>query len=389
MAYYDRTEHSGRIQKVANYLGEKGLDFAIVYYDEKNVANGWYLTAWCPQFESGCVLVSKTGRAMILGGPESEPFAKQDSAVQDTRNLPAFMVPDEEYPNATIITFADLFQELSADGPIRRVGIVGMQEMPYGVYRQIIDNFTGVEVVDITEDFLKFRVVKSEWERANIREAFRLCDLAYDAMAAAVAPGVREYEVAAAGEAVCRKNGATSFAFQAIVGSGPRSNAVVPTALDRQMQAGEMVMLGLAPRYKGYAGVFGHTLPVSGEYTPVQKEYMKRCQEVLVMTRDAIKVGAVGREINALGRDHFAKHGLLKYIVCPFAHTIGLMEAEAPFFGPNSEDIIVPGMTVCVDVSFFGHPEVNGIRIETGYEVTETGLVPFSPKMEKILLAEL
>ena len=51
---------------------------------------------------------------MLLGGPESEPFAKQDSAITETRNFPVFMVPDEEYPNATIIDFPHLFAELNA-----------------------------------------------------------------------------------------------------------------------------------------------------------------------------------------------------------------------------------------------------------------------------------
>jgi Xaa-Pro aminopeptidase len=109
-------------------------------------------------------------------------------------------------------------------------------------------------------------------------------------------------------------------------------------------------------------------------------------REVLVLTRDALRPGMTGQEIDAFGRAYFQKHGLMKYLVCPFAHTIGLMEAEAPFFGPNSNDVIRPGMAVCVDVSFFGHPQLNGMRIETGYEITDQGAVPFSPEMEKILL---
>jgi hypothetical protein len=46
-------------------------------------------------------------------------------------------------------------------------------------------------------------------------------------------------------------------------------------------------------------------------------------------------------------------------------------------------------MTVCVDVSFFGHPEFNGARIETGYEITEKGPVPFSPRMDRYLCEEV
>ena len=40
-------------------------------------------------------------------------------------------------------------------------------------------------------------------------------------------------------------------------------------------------------------------------------------------------------------------------------------------------------MTVSIDVSFFGHSEFNGARIETGYEITETGAMPLSQKMDK------
>lgn len=386
MAYFDAAEHGGRVEKVRAILREKDLDFAIVYYDEFNVANGWYLTAWCPQFESGAVMVPREGTPMILGGPESEPFARQDSAIPETRNLPVFMVPDEEYPNARIISFAELFAEISAAKRIRRVGMVGAEQMPVSVHRQIAENFSGVELVDITDEFLRLRFYKSRWELDRIREGFAMAWQAYNAMAAKVAPGAREYEVAAAGETVARLAGASSFAFKTIVGSGKRSNAVVPTAMDKEMRSGETVMLGIAPRSKGYSGCFGHTLPVSGEYTKLQREYLRHMKEVLVLTRDALKPGMTGREIDAFGRAYFQKHNLMKYLVCPFAHTIGIMEAEAPFFGPNSGDALRPGMAVCVDVSFFGHPELNGVRIETGYEITEKGPVPFSPEMEKVLL---
>lgn len=386
MAYYDGKEHKERIEKVKKLIESNGLDFAFVYYDEFNLANGWYLTAWCPQFESGAVLIPGYGEPMILGGPESEPFAKQDSAIKETRNLPVFMVPDEEYPNAKIISFTELFNEISSGRKVRRVGMVGADQMPVSVYRQVAENFKGVELVDITDQFLELRRVKSKWEIEQIRSAFKLADLSYKAMVEKVKPGAAEFEVAAAGEAAARAAGANGFAFKTIVGSGKRSNAVVPTAMDKIMEPGEMVMLGISPRWKGYSGVFGDTLPVSGKFTPEQQECIKHIKEVICLTREQLKPGKVGKEIDAPGRAYFEKIGYLKYLVCPFAHTIGIMEAEAPFFGPNSTDGLQPGMTVCVDVSFFGHPQFNGLRIETGYEITENGAVPLSEEMERILL---
>lgn len=386
MGYLPLDECKARLAHVRRTLHKNDLDFGLIYYDEFNIGNGWYLTGWCPQFESGAVLVPREGEPMILGGPESEPFAKQDSAIKETRNFPVFMVPDEEYPNATIIDFPQLFAEMNSRlGKIRRVGLVGASRMPAGCYQQVVDGFSGVELVDITREYLELRYLKSPWEIEQIRAAFRLADCCFEAMQATVAPGVTEIEIAAAGEYAARKNGATGFGFSAIVGSGARANAVVPTATSKALAAGELVMLGLAPKVKGYAGVFGETLPVDKNYTESQKQCMRHLRTAFNLTKAQLVVGKSGREIDAPAREYYQKHDLMKYLVCPFAHTIGLHEAESPFFGPNSDDVLKPGMTVCVDVSFFGHPEWHGARIETGFEITEQGAIPLSPKMDAIL----
>ena len=350
-----------------------------------NVANGWYLTGWCGQFEKGAVLVGRDGTTMLLGGPESEPFAKQDSAITDVRCFPVFMVPDEEYPLATIISFSDLFAELSKKFPVKKVGLVGTTDMPYAVHQDLVAGFEGCDIVDLTDDYLKFRYIKSDWEVEQARQATQLACKAYKAMAAKVKAGNKEYEVAAAGEAVCRENGADSFAYRTIVGSGIRSNAVVPTATNKVMENGEMVMLGIAPRINGYAGTFGHTVPVSGEYTPEQRKCLIDMIEVMKLTKSMLKIGNSGREIDKVGRQLYDKGGYLKYLVCPFAHTMGLMEAEAPFFGPNSDDKLEKNMIVNVDVSFFGHPTLHGLRVETCYVITENGAEPLCPEFEEEL----
>lgn len=385
MSYYNAKETQNRINKVVELLKEKNTDIAVIYFDELNVANGWYLTGWVGQFEKGAVLVGRDGTTMLLGGPESEPFAKQSSAIHDTRCFKVFMVPDEEYPLATIIGFPELFAELNKKFPVKRVGLIGMNDMPYAVHQDLVKGFDGCEVLDLTDDYLKFRYIKSDWEVEQARKATGLCYKAYKAMAEKVKAGNREYEVAAAGEAVCRAEGANSFAYQTIVGSGVRSNAVVPTATDKVMENGEMVMLGIAPRINGYAGTFGHTVPVSGEYTPEQRQCLIDMIEVMKLTKSMLKIGDKGKDIDAAGRALYEKGGYLKYLVCPFAHTMGLMEAESPFFGPNSEDILQKNMVVNVDVSFFGHPTLHGLRVETCYVITENGAEPLCPEFEEEL----
>jgi len=54
MSYFDLGETKARLEKVRSILRNKHLDAALIYYDELNIANGWYLTGWCPQFEKGC-----------------------------------------------------------------------------------------------------------------------------------------------------------------------------------------------------------------------------------------------------------------------------------------------------------------------------------------------
>ena len=382
MAYYNVSETQKRIQAVRNLLRERKLDAALVYFDELNVANGWYLTGWCGQFEKGAVLVPLNGEPILLGGPESEPFAQMNSAIPKVRCFPVFMVPNEEYPNAAIINFKQLNDELKAEGTVlHRIGFVGTATIPHQVYVDFAAGFEGVELVDITDEYETMRAYKSDWEVEQIQAATVLCDMAYDEMVKAIKPDAPEYAVAAAGEAICLSHGANSFAYSTIVGSGERAKAVVPTATNRVMKAGELVMIGIAPRINGYAGTFGDILPVGSAYTQQQKDLINHLREVLRLTHSILKPGMTGRELDVPGRRYFEKHGLMQYLVCPFVHSIGLMEAESPFFGPNGDFVLVPNMTVMIDVSFFGHPNLYGGRIETGFVITETGSRPLSPKM--------
>ncbi len=388
--YYNLEETKIRTEKVKQILKKTGVDAAFVYFDELNVANGWYLTGWCPQFEKGAVLVPLEGEPILLGGPESQPFALMESALKKSYSFPVFMVPEEEYPNATIINFGQLNEELENGGTVvKRLGMVGTTTIPHAVYTLLKEGFKDIEFVDITEEYEELRIVKSAWELECMKQSTLMCDNAYDAMRAKIAPGVYEYEVAAAGEYVCRNMGANSFAYGTMVGSGIRSNACVPTASNKIMKEGELVLFGIAPRVNGYAATFGDTLPVAGTFTQIQRDGMMWLRDVLQLTKSMLKPGVSGREIDEKGRKYFEKHGLMKYLICPFAHTIGLMEAEAPFFGPNSKDVLKPGMAVMVDVSFFGHPQLNGARIETGYIITENGHVPFSEKMDKYFMENL
>lgn len=381
-----KKEFERRKSNVIGILNQNNIKAALIYYDELNIGNGWYLSGWCPQFESGSILITDSGYVAILGGPESEPFAKMDCIIKETKNIPAFMVPDEEYPCAEITNFGKVFNEIFGNKKIDKIGIVGMSSVPYGVYTRLTNEIGNVDLVDITDQYEKLRVIKSGYEISLIRKSFEICDEAFKELLANVKEGVMEVYLAGVAEGKMRTLGANWFGFKTIIAVGERSNGVVPTATERKLKDGEMVLLGISPRYQGYAAAAGYSIVVGGSSTREQKDYLKILAEAYVMSREMLKTGTVGRENYKKIKKYFTdKGGYEKYIVCPFVHTIGLHEAEAPFFGPNSNDVLEPNMTVCIDVSLWGHPILNGARLETGFLITENGYKPFSPYMDKLI----
>jgi len=379
-------EYRGRISRVQELLREKDLEAAVVYYDELNIANGWYLSGWCPQFESGAVLVPAEGEAMILGGPESEPFARLDAAIRQTRNIPVFMVPEEEYPMAKISSFAEIFEEVFKGKEVRRIGVVGMNKIPYAIYSQIQKELAGIELVDITEAFEELRVIKSAWERRMIRKAFAIAEVGFKALMRAAKPGVTENFVAGKAEGAMRQAGANWFGFKTIVGSGRRSNGVVPTSTEKKLRKGETLLAGVSARYNGYNSANGMQLVVGAKPKGALKRYIQDAVEAFRLTREALRPGKSAQEIDSIPRNFLLERGYRDYMLVPYVHTIGLLEAEAPFFGPRSKDVLKPGMTVCIDISLFGHPKLYGVRVETGYEITEKGVRALCPWMERLIL---
>jgi len=60
------------------------------------------------------------------------------------------------------------------------------------------------------------------------------------------------------------------------------------------------------------------------------------------------------------------------------------VEAEPPFFGPGTKDILKPGMVISVDIALFGL-KFGGLRYEDGFIVNEEGIEPLSKYTKEML----
>jgi Xaa-Pro aminopeptidase len=299
------------------------------------------------------------------------------------------MVPEEEYPMADILSFSQITGKYFHNRKIRKVGMVGINTVPYQIYSQLARELGDAQIVDVTREFERLRYVKSGWEMEMVANAYAAADEGFRQLAENVSAGKREYEAGAAAEHAALMAGCDGFSYRTIIGTAERSIGIIPAASDRIFRDGEIVIAGIAPRFNGYSATACAPVVVGGKPNETQQKWTAEICEALFLTRDAIRPGMTGREIDAVPRKFLRARGYGDYMPMPFVHSSGLCEYEKPFFGPSSDDVIKENMVLCIDIALFGAKEIPGIRVETGYRVTGNGVVAFSQRMESTMRAHI
>ncbi len=116
------------------------------------------------------------------------------------------------------------------------------------------------------------RVIKDNWETDQLRQAVDVTCKAHLWIMQTIKPGQNEYEVHAELEYIFRKNG-MSAGFLPIVGSGPNATILHYIHNDRMLKDDELLLVDIGAASKGgYTADITRTYPVSGKYTPKQRE---------------------------------------------------------------------------------------------------------------------
>jgi Xaa-Pro aminopeptidase len=134
------------------------------------------------------------------------------------------------------------------------------------------ERFSGFTVVDATPLVHELRQTKTPYEQEMLRKSVAISNEGHLAGMRTAAPGKFEYEVQAAIEAVFMRSGASGWGYPSIVGSGPNATILHYRASRRRMETGELLLVDAAARYEGYTGDVTRTYPVSGTFTPEQRE---------------------------------------------------------------------------------------------------------------------
>jgi Xaa-Pro aminopeptidase len=138
--------------------------------------------------------------------------------------------------------------------------------------RRLREHFPGVQTVDATAILADLRTIKTPYEQKVLVKGLEISSDAQMVGMRTARPGAYEYEVKAAIEGAYRGRGAVSWAYPSIVGSGPNATILHYPDGNRQMQAGELLLVDAAANYQYMAGDITRTYPVGGRFTQPQKD---------------------------------------------------------------------------------------------------------------------
>jgi Xaa-Pro aminopeptidase len=118
----------------------------------------------------------------------------------------------------------------------------------------------------------RLRARKSPAEITLLRRATEISGRAHREAMKAVAPGCGEYEIQALLEGTFRRFGGDRPGYGSIVGSGPNATILHYTENGRVMREGELLLIDAATSFGHYSSDITRTMPVSGRFTPAQRE---------------------------------------------------------------------------------------------------------------------
>jgi Xaa-Pro aminopeptidase len=270
------------------------------------------------------------------------------------------------------------------------------------------DRFFGFTINDATPVLTDLRLVKTPYEQQVLRQSVAISRDAHKAGMREAAPGKFEYEVEAAIESVYLRNGAMSWGYPSIVGSGPNATILHYSRSSRRMEPGDLLLVDAAASYQGYTGDITRTYPVSGTFTREQRDIY----EIVLAAQEAgIKAAKAGSRFSDIQAacDDVLRSGLVRLglVTEPAGQQFKIWSTHgvSHWIGLDVHDVggqrpLVPGMSFVIEPGIYireaaldnlpnttqnaafiakvrpiiqKYPNI-GVRIEDSFLLTDSGL---------------
>jgi Xaa-Pro aminopeptidase len=344
---------SRRLAALRDVLGAKNLEALLVAGPE----NRRYLSGFTARDE---LLTETSGRLLITAGEGCliTDFRFQEWAAAEA---PQFVV--KVYRDSLGATLAELLRA----GGVRRLGFESAY-LSFLNYRRLVETVAeaGWQVEWLPQEGLveELRESKTPGEVAAMREALRLTEQVFADVAASLAPGLTERQVAWEIEKRLREQGSDGLAFPPIVAAGLNSARPHHNPSDYVIQAGEPIIIDMGGRFQGYCADLTRTL-ILGEPTARFREIYALVRQAQVRAASGIKGGMNSLDADALAREVIAQAGFAEAFGHSLGHGVGLAVHEAPSLSPYKDRAteLKPGSIVTVEPGIY-LPDWGGVRLE-------------------------
>jgi Xaa-Pro aminopeptidase len=285
------------------------------------------------------------------------------------------------------------FRELL--GPAQAAGLgerpkIGMQ-MWFDTPAFLVDMFRRMnprfELVASDPVMDALRMVKEPGEVDLLTEAQQIAGLGMDRARELIGPDATAHEIGTEALHTMMEAGAEGTSTPLHVNVGIDSCMIHGRVSSKPLQAGDLVVIDLTPQVEGYGANLARTFVV-GRPDDRQQKLFEAYTEMVEATRRMMRPGITVRELDAIGGEICAAHGLGDHHLEGIAHGIGLRFEETPastIIKQHRNVKIQAGMTMTIGHTILAIPGFGGVRDEDVYLVTPEGgkiLSPYPPSLE-------
>jgi Xaa-Pro aminopeptidase len=242
----------------------------------------------------------------------------------------------------------------------------------------------GVVPVLATDVLRRMRMIKDAAEIDALRKAGAAIDRVHARVPEFLVPGRTEADVAADIAEAIVAEGHSEVAF-IIVGSGPHGADPHHECSDRELRAGDVVVVDIGGPYEpGYNSDSTRTYSIGEPSPDVARRYavLQRAQQAAV---DAVRPGVTAEQVDAAARDVLAAEGLAEAFVHRTGHGIGLSVHEEPYIVAGNDVPLQEGMAFSVEPGIY-FPGQWGARIEDIVIVTADGALAVNNRPHELVV---
>jgi Xaa-Pro aminopeptidase len=220
----------------------------------------------------------------------------------------------------------------------------------------------GLELVPRRGLVERLRAVKDDGELETIREAARITDEAYAALAEERLVGRTERDLAWRFDQLIHELGGHGVAFETHVSGGP--NGAMPHAgpTDRVVEPNELVVVDAGALLDGYHSDCTRTF-ATGHLPDDLAHAYEVCLRGQLAGLDAMRAGVTGAQADAASRQPIEAEGLGEKYGHGLGHGVGLLIHETPTARPESTDILEAANVITCEPGIYLEGR-GGVRIE-------------------------